>query len=388
MENYQLQTILNVLPALDAGGVELSVLEQSKAIANKGWRPLITSQGGRLVSKLTENGPLHITLPLVAKNPISILLNSFRLIEVIKNHNVDIIHTHSRAPAWSSYLASRQSKIPFVTTFRGAYNQQSWFKKQYNSSMVKADAIIAHSQYISDLIISRYPEVRDKVKLIRYGINLEEFQRSKIAGDRIKTLHQNWKLPNKCRVILNIARITRWKGQIELISAFSKIASQFPDIHLVIAGDPQGRDNFVNELQTDISNLNLNNQVHLVGHCSDIPAAIQLADCVVAGAIEPESFGRVAVETQAIGKPCVVTDIGAQPENIIAPPKFQESERTGWIVPPKDELALANALVTIFSLNTNELENLANRAQKHAHLQYSLETMTEKTLNLYRELLH
>ena len=383
-----MQTILHVLPALDTGGVELSVLEQSEAITNEGWNSLVASQGGRLVSKLEENGIIHIPLPLVSKNPISIFVNSLRLAEVIKRHKVDLIHTHSRAPAWSSYLASRRTGTSFVTTFRGAYNQQSWIKKQYNSSMVKADAIIAHSQYISDLIISRYPEVKDKVRLIRYGINLTEFESSKIEDSRTKSLHEKWKLPKNCRVILNIARITRWKGQVEIISAFSKIAAQFSDIHLVIAGDSQGRNNFVNELQTQIADLNLGGRIHLVGHCSDIPAAIQLADCVVAGAIEPESFGRVAVEAQAIGKPCIVTDIGAQPENVLTPPEFQETKRTGWIVPPKDILALTNAFIAIFSLNSNELEKLTKRAQNHAHLQYSLKVMTEKTLDLYRELLN
>ncbi len=383
-----MQTILHVLPALDTGGVELSVLEQSEAITNEGWNSLVASQGGRLVTKLEENGIIHIPLPLVSRNPISIFLNSLRLIEVVKRHKVDLIHAHSRAPAWSAYYASRRTNTPFVTTFHGAYNQQSWMKKQYNSSMVKADTIIAHSQYISNLIASRYPEVKNKIRLIRHGINLKNFESSKIEDSRTKSLHEKWNLPKNCRVILNIARITRWKGQVEIIAAFSKITSQFSDIHLVIAGDSQGRKNFVNELQTQITDLKLSSRIHLVGHCSDIPAAIQLADCIVAGAIEPESFGRVAVEAQAIGKPCIVTDIGAQPENILAPPEFQETKRTGWIVPPKDELALTNAFIKVFSLKSNELEKLTKRAQNHAHLRYSLKVMAEKTLDLYRELLN
>ena len=382
-----MRTILHVLPALDSGGVELSVLEQAEAIANEGWKPLVTSQGGRLVPKLEEYGATHIFLPLVPRNPLAIITNSFRLVNIIKQHKVDLIHTHSRAPAWSSYFATQKTRIPLVSTFRGAYNQRSWFKKQYNSSMVKADAIIAHSKYISDLIVSRYPYVYNKVKLIRYGIKLTDFESSKINDSRVETLRQSWNLPSDCRVLLNIARITRWKGQMNLIAAFSKIATKFPNIHLVIAGASQGRNNFMTELQNQIAHLKLKERIHLVGHCTDVPGAIKLADCVVAGAIEPEAFGRVAVETQAIGKPCVVTEIGAQPENILAPPEFPESKRTGWKIPPNDELALKDALISIFSLKPSELSKLADRAQKHAHLHYSLKVMTEKTLELYQELL-
>ena len=382
-----MKTILHVLPALNSGGVELSVLEQTDAIANKGWSPIVASQGGQLVSNLEEKGIEHISLPLVLRNPISILLNSTRLVEVIKRHKINLIHAHSRAPAWSAYFAARKTGIPFVTTFRGAYNQQNWIKKQYNSSMVRADAIIAHSRYIADLIVSRYPEVKDKVKLIRYGINLTDFESTKIDNTRTQALRKSWNLPKASRIILNLARITRWKGQLEIVSSFSQIAPLFPEVHLVIAGDSQGRDNFVNELKNKIAELKLGERVHLVGHCSDIPAAIQLSDCVVAGAIEAESFGRVAVETQAIGKPCIVTAIGAQPENILAPPDFQESKRTGWIIPPKDEIALKNALTTVLSLSPNDLKKLGKRAQNHAHLQYSLNVMIEKTLDLYQELL-
>ena len=383
-----MRTILHVLPALNSGGVELSVLEQAEAITNEGWKLIVASQGGRLLSKLEESGATHIRLPLVPRNPVSILLNSFRLINVIKQYNVDLIHTHSRAPAWSSYFAAKNTKTPLVSTFRGAYSQQSWFKKQYNSSMVRADAVIAHSKFISDLIISRYPSAKDKVRLIRYGINLSDFESTKIEDSRIETLRQNWKLPPNCRILLNLARITRWKGQLEIIEAFSKIATKFPDIQFVIAGDSQRRDGFTTEIENRITNLGLEERVHLVGHCTDVPAAIKLADCVVAGAVRPESFGRVAVETQAIGKPCIVTEIGAQPENILAPPEFQESKRTGWKVPPQDISALVDTLISIFTLKSAELIKLADRAQKHAHMQYSIKVMTEKTLDLYNELLN
>ena len=309
-------------------------LSKQKAITNEGWKLIVASQGGRLLSKLEENGAIHIRLPLVPRNPVSILLNSFRLINVIKQYKVDLIHTHSPSTSMVIiFCCTKNTKTPLISTFRGAYSQQSWFKKQYNSSMVRADAIIAHSKFISDLIISRYPSTKNKVRLIRYGINLTDFESIKIEDSRIETLRQNWKIPQNCRVLLNLARITRWKGQLEIIEAFSKIATKFPDIQLVIAGDSQGRDEFTAKIQNRIINLGLEERVHLVGHCTDVPAAIKLADCVVAGAVRPESFGRVVVETQAIGKPCIVTEIGAQPENILAPPEFKESKRTGWKVP-------------------------------------------------------
>ena len=132
-------SVLQVTPELNAGGVERTTLEIAEVISRAGGLALIASAGGRLEPDLEASGGTLIKIPAQSKNPITVLHNAWRLMRIVKERGVQIIHARSRAPAWSAYIAARLSRTPFVTTFHGIYNGQSLLKRFYNSVMARGD---------------------------------------------------------------------------------------------------------------------------------------------------------------------------------------------------------------------------------------------------------
>jgi glycosyltransferase involved in cell wall biosynthesis len=160
-----------------------------------------------------------------------------------------------------------------------------------------------------------------------------------------------------------------------------------PDLAVVLAGDPQGRAAYERELDALIAARGLGGIVRRVGHCTDMPAAFRAASVVAVPSVEPEAFGRSAVEAQALGTPVVVSDLGAVPETVLAPPDVSASQRTGWRVPPGDAGALAAALTEALSLGASARDALVRRGRAHVEANFSLERMAGDTLAVYAQLL-
>lgn len=381
-------TILQIVPELDTGGVERTAVDVAQACVAHGWCALVASQGGRLVAELENVGGEHITLPLASKNPLKILANARALVRLIREQNVSLIHARSRAPAWSALIAARVTKTPFVTTYHGAYNQKSAIKGLYNSVMARSDTVIANSHYTARLISERHACAGDRVTVIHRGSDVEAFAPEAISEDRLKALRSTWGLDGSERVILQMARVTPWKGQPVTIDAFARLdAEAYKDCVLILAGDAQGRGAYVDALNARVKEHGLGNRVRIVGHCADVPAAMRLADVVAVSSVEPEAFGRAAVEAQLGGAPVIVSDLGAVPETVLAPPDVEPQARTGWRVPAGDADALARAFREALSLSVPEHAALTLRAQTHAARNFSLSAMTEATLAVYERLI-
>lgn len=380
-------TILQIVPELETGGVERTAVDVARACVARGWRALVASQGGRLVAELEAAGGEHITLPLASKNPLTIRANARALQDVIRKQNVSLIHARSRAPAWSALMAARACKIPFVTTYHGAYNQKSALKGLYNSVMARGDVVIANSHYTARLIADRHTCAGNRIEVIHRGSDVEAFAADAISEDRLKAMRSTWGLDGSERVILQMARVTPWKGQPVTIDAFAQLdAETCKDCVLILAGDAQGRAAYVDALSARIKEHQLGTRVHIVGHCDDVPAAMRLADVVAVSSVEPEAFGRAAVEAQLGDAPVIVSDLGAVPETVLAPPDVAEDARTGWRVPAGDATALAHALKEALSLGGAARSALTSRAHAHAAERFSLTTMTNETLAVYARL--
>ena len=393
MEN---RTVLQVIPALDTGGAERTAIDVATAITAAGGRAIVASAGGRMVPEINAAGAIHISLPLASKNPLVMARNAFRLMRVIRRYSVDLIHARSRAPAWSALFAARRTGIAFVTTYHGSYNQENWLKGLYNSVMARADIVIANSHYIAGLIAERNPFAGDRITVIHRGSDLRAFERGNIDDDRIARMKDAWAIKDKDedggedgdKVILQMARLTHWKGQTVLIDALRLLADRgIADWVAILAGDDQGRTDYSNGLRAQIRKHGLEDRIRLVGHCQDVPAAMAVSDAVAVASIEAEAFGRAAIEAQAAGVPVVVTDIGAVHETVLAPPECPDDERTGWRVPAGDAEALADALETLLALSPDDRQAMARRAQKHVTAHFSLRAMTDKTIDVYNRLL-
>ncbi|MFI5013739.1 MAG: glycosyltransferase family 4 protein [Hyphomicrobiales bacterium] len=382
------RTILQVIPSLDAGGAERTAIDVAAGLAEAGARAIVASEGGRLVAELQAKGGEWLHFPAATKNPLRLATNIGRLKRLCREEGVALVHARSRAPAWSALAAARALKIPFVTTYHGIYAGRAAPKLLYNSVMCRGDVVIANSRYTADLIARLYPSAHERVEVIHRGTDLSVFSPSSVAPERVERLRAAWGIAPSRRIVLIAARLTGWKGQKPFIEAARRLlAGGLRDVSFVMAGDAQGRDNYVRELDRLIAEQQLGEAVRRVGHCADMPAAFLAAAAVAVASTEPEAFGRSAVEAQAMGTPVIVTDLGAVPETVLAPPDVPPGERTGWRVPPSDAGALADGIAAALSLRASQRTAMQGRARAHVEAHFSLRGMVEATLGVYERLI-
>lgn len=371
--------ILQVLPSLGGGGVERGTVEMTAALSEVGWTALVVSSGGPMVREIERTGGRHIQMPVHSKNPFVMRKNASRLAGVINEYGVDLIHARSRAPAWSAFKAARRTGTPFVTTVHGPYGFGLPFKRLYNSVMTRGDRVIAISEFIRGYILENYKNVDpDRIRLIHRGVNTDIFDPAKTTAARVIQLTTEWRIPDGVPVVMLAGRLTRWKGHKILFKALAELKDR--PLRCLIVGDDQGRTAYRRELDAVVEKLGLQSIVHIVGNCRDMAAAYKLSDVVVSASTEPEAFGRVVAEAQAIGKPVIAPNHGAAPE-ILLP------EITGWLAPPGDSHALAQALGMALDLDTEARERLAQAAIARVRDNFTTRKMCDATIAVYRELL-
>jgi len=370
--------VLQVVPRLVTGGAERGAVDIAVALAEAGGTSLVASEGGPMEYELKRGGVTHIRLPLDTKNPFAMYRNVARLAAVIRAHDVDIVHARSRAPAWSAAAAARRCGCHFVTTFHGTYNFSNRLKRAYNAIMTRGELVIANSKFIAAHIRENYRMDPARLRVIRRGIDLDRFDPQRVSAERVIQLANRWRLPEDVSIILLPGRLTRWKGQGLLIEALARLGDV--DYLCVLAGNDQGRSGYRAELERLAQRHGLANRVYLPGHCEDMAAAYMLADVVVSASIDPEAFGRVVSEAQAMGCPVVAADHGGAREQII-------EDRTAFLFKPGDADALAAALRHALGLSATERELLSMEARTHARANFSKTQMCKATLAAYRELL-
>jgi glycosyltransferase involved in cell wall biosynthesis len=373
-------TVLQVLPALGSGGgVERGTIEIAEAIVEAGGRALVASAGGAQVHELARVGAEHVTLPLDSKNPFVMQANIGRLARLIRAQGVDIVHARSRAPAWSAWFAARQTGAHFVTTFHGTYSAGNWLKRRYNTVMTKGERVIAISGFIAGHVRQLYGVPVGRIRIIHRGVDLERFDPKRVTAERIAALAQEWRLTDGLPVVMLPGRLTRWKGQTVFLKALAKLGRR--DVRALLVGSDQGRTGYRAELESLIAEHNLNTVARIVDHCNDMAAAYMLTDVVVSASTDPEAFGRVVTEAQAMGRPVIATDHGGARETVI------ENE-TGWLVPPGDVEALSAAIARVLALTQDARVALAEKAIANVRQNFSKEAMCAKTLEVYNEVLN
>jgi len=373
--------ILQIVPRLDTGGAERATIDIAAALAREGFRALVASEGGRMVNELERAGGEWIAMPLNTKSPLALAANARRLLTLIRGRGVKLVHARSRAPAWSALWAAHAERIPFVTTFHGAYSAGSALKRLYNSVMLRGDAVIANSQWTAEHIGNTYSFRPKRLVVIPRGVDLDRFDPSQISDDRVASLRESWDVGNDDLVILLPGRITRWKGQLVLVEALAKILlNGSRSVRAVLAGDAQGRDAYLAEVKRRIESNGLADVMAIAGHVEDMPAAYRAADIVVSASTDPEAFGRVAAEASAMERPVIATDHGGARETIVP-------GVSGLLVPPADPAALATALQQLLQAGSEERMVMGARGREHIAKNFNLARMAADTLALYRELL-
>ena len=372
-------TVLQVLPALVTGGVERGTVDVARAVVAGGGRSLVVSAGGPMEHELTRHGGEHFTLPVDSKNPLVMRANIERLADLIKRESVDLVHARSRAPAWSAWYAARRAGAHFVTTFHGTYSHGNAFKRHYNGVMTKGERVIAISGFIAGHIRKVYGVPTSRIRVIPRGVDISRFDPTRMTPERVVGQAVKWRLPHGMPVVMLPGRLTRWKGQTVFIEAIELLARD--DIQCLIVGDDQGRFEYRRELESEIARRGLSHVLHVIEHCDDMPAAYMLTDVVVSASTEPEAFGRVVAEAQALGRPVVATDHGGARETVV-------DGETGWLTPPNDPQSLADSINTVLNQTTQQREQLAARSVAHIRKNFSKDVMCRKTLDVYGEVLN
>lgn len=381
------RTVLQIVPDLQSGGAERATVDVAQALAQAGARCLVASRGGRMVGELQSKGGVWAPFPAATKNPLAMALNMPRLARLIRDEGVDIVHARSRAPAWVAYYAARRAGALFVTTYHSAYSGASAVKQRYNAIMAAGDLVIANSDFIARRIAELHPEAVGRVVVIPRGVDLRTFSAAAVAPQRVERLRAAWGVEPHHRVVLLPARLSARKGHAVLIEAATRLLAQgLEDARFIFVGDAPS-ESFRRAVEARISRAGLVGLVRSMGYCADMPAAYLAAAVIVAPSTEPEAFGRVAVEAQAMGAPVVVSDIGAAAEIVLGPPLTSPREATGQRVPPGDAEALACAISAALALKASERDALSLRARAHVRHRFSVEEMCRATLDVYERLL-
>jgi glycosyltransferase involved in cell wall biosynthesis len=379
-------TILQIVPSLEVGGAERTTIDITRALTKAGCQALIASEGGRMEEQLAEAGGELIMLPVAAKNLFTIYANASKLAAIIRERKVSLVHARSRAPAWSALKATKQTGVPFVTTYHGFYEAKGplkRFKRLYNSVMVRSDATIANSQWTADHIRKTYGTDVNRVVVIPRGLDLKYFNPGNVAPNRLARQRERWHLSPGERIVLLPGRLTRWKGQLVLIEALGLLdkSGRWPaGVRAVLAGHAQGREHYVRDILNAIGTHELDRIAIVSEHVGDMAAAYLAADIVVSASTDPEAFGRVPPEAAAMGRPVIATDHGGARETVLA-------GQSGLLIKPDDAPALADALADLLARTPEELAAMGAKGRAHVNEHYSVERMCADTLALYQELI-
>ena len=369
-------TLLQVTPALDAGGVETLTLEIAGAVASAGARSLVVSHGGVLEAPLARGGGELIRMPVQARDPLSLAANAVRLEGVIRRKGVSLVHVRSRAPAFSAVWAARRTGVPLVGSYHGIYSARSPMKRWYNSIMTRGDAVIVNSAYTRQHVLAQHRPPAGKVELIPEGVDTTMFDPAAVSRERVQRIRQAWGAQDGAAVILVAARLTGWKGHRLIISALASSAARENAQLIFVGGDRESP--YAVELAEQAARSGV--RVIFAGPSDDMAATFLAADLVAAPSTEPESFGRAVVEAGAMAKVVVASDLGGPAETIV-------HGVTGFLAPPGDRQAWTAALDMALALTPTARAAIGAAARDRITAFFSTERMCEATFALYRRLI-
>ena len=382
--------VLQVIPKLGYGGAETGCYDLAHYLHEQNAKSYIVTSGGPLLKYIDKKKVKLIRLPVQSKNPIIIFLNSIILTIIILFAGINIVHARSRAPAWACLIACKITRRKFVTTFHGTYNFKSSIKKFYNSVMVKSDVIIAGSNFIFSHInenYSNYLNKNQKLLTIFRGINLDYFDSTKIKNKDESKLMNEWKIDKTLsfyqkKIILFPGRLTSWKGHEMFIESLNIFKQKNPDklFFVIILGSDQGRKIYKKKIQRLVEQYRLIKDILFIDNCEKMPLAYKIANIVINCSIEPEAFGRVAVEAQAMEKVIIASDIGGSKETII-------DNKTGFLFKAGDANALSEKLAHIFELDETTLKSMGIEGRKNVIKKFNVEKMCFSTYSEYIKLI-
>ena len=380
--------VLQVIPRLGYGGAETGCYDLAHFLAEENCKSFIVTSGGELLKYIKKKSVKVFRLPVHSKNPVLIFFNSLIISLIIILYNINIVHARSRAPAWSCFIATKLTMRKFVTTFHGTYNFNNKFKKFYNSVMVRSHLVIAGSNFIFSHIKSYYEDFfrdgRRKLLVIFRGINTNYFHSNRIPISKIDTFSNKYNIDRNKFIILMPGRLTNWKGQKLFIESLKLVLihenSNMQPFQAIILGDEQGRSVYKKQLIDLVQQYRLGRFVKFINRCDEMPVAYSISNLVCSCSIEPETFGRVAVEAQSMEVPIIASDIGGSTETII-------KDKTGFLFKRGDVNNLANTILMVMQKDYNSLKSIGLEGRKNVLKKFDVNKMCSTTFAEYKKLI-
>ncbi len=312
-------TVVQMLPALGSGGVERGTVEIASALVAAGHRALVVAAGGRYTETLAALGAEWIDWPVGKKSLATLWRYVPRVRALLEETRADVLHLRSRFPAWVGYLAWRglpAAKRPrLVTTVHGFYSVNP-----YSAVMTRGERVICVSDAVRRYVLEHYRADPARLIVIPRGIDPAAYARGyrpdaawwQAWGEAYpNTLGKRWvTLP---------ARLTRWKGQMELLAVLPELVRHFPDVHvLLVGGFDARRADYVALLGRAIEAANLSGHVTLTGERRDLKEILAASTAVLSLSTDPEAFGRTTLEALALGVPVLGYHHGGVAEQLAA----------------------------------------------------------------------
>ncbi|MGX8882490.1 glycosyltransferase family 4 protein [Methylovorus sp. SPW-M1] len=362
-------TVLQVLPALESGGVERGTLELGHYLVQQGHRSLVMSAGGRLVEQLEQQGSEHVQWPVGHKSFLSLrLVRPLR--HFLREHAVDILHVRSRFPAWICYLAWKgmdPAKRPrLVTTVHGTYSVSA-----YSAVMTKGERVIVISNMIRDYVLQHYPVDAGRLRLNYRGVDPDVHRHGyQPRADWLEAWYRDYPETQGRQLLTLPARLTRWKGQEDFITLLAQLRQQGANVHGLVVGDVQaGKAAYLDELKLQAQGLGIADCITFTGHRQDIRDIMAMSHMVFSLSRQPEAFGRVSMEALSMGVPVIAYAHGGVAEQLAA-------------LLPQGAIAVGD-LDAALRLS---LAWLQQPPQVPENRVFRLQTMLENTLAIYHEL--
>ena len=371
-------SVLQVIPELNISGASQGCIDVSNYLSERKVNNYIMTKGGCRSNQININNLLFF--PVHSKNLFIMIYNIFVICYFIISLDIDIVHARSRAPAWSCYFATVLTNTKFVTTFHGTYGYSNAIKKFYNSIMLRTDGTIAISNHIKNEI-KQYSVQPKLLKTIYNGIDLDKFNHSIIIPDTILKKLKNYfgNDENIIRILLP-GRLTYWKGHNDLLQAASFIKKQKPNYKFKIVFVGDGSKSYRKKILEFSKKLNLQDDIIIVPSTDDIQYYYSFADLVISSATEPEAFGRISVESQAMGKFCIASNHGGSTETIM-------NGQTGFLYKPKDANDLSNKIIKAIEEKKIRNNNISNHCIQNIKNKFDKKLMNLNYLNFYFEIL-
>lgn len=377
-------TVLIVVPTLQAGAAEAGAVELVRILAGAGHRPIVVSRGGRMENEVTATGAELVNLDVASKNPLIMLRNAVTLARLVRSRGCDVVHAHGRAPAWSAYLAARWSGVPFLTSWYKAFSERNAFKRFYNSVMTRGDRVVAVSDQIAEIINERYRTPWERIAVVPTSIDFDRFDPAAVARQRIDAVRAGWGVKPETKIILVVGRMLRRKGHHVVVGAARRLKEMgLKDFLCVFIGEDHGRTRYFAEVWDFVLANQVTDVIRMADPPDDLPAAYAGATVVVSAAIQAEGLQRSILEAQAMARPVIVSDLGAGPEVVLAPPAVSEDRMTGLRFSAGDDAALAAALIRLFSLPEAARRAMGLHGREWMLAHFNPAAVAEQTLRLY-----